>query len=403
MVGRLGVVTVMVGIFSLVTTEILPIGLLTPIGTTFGISDGSAGLMMTVPGLLAAVAAPVVTVATRRIDRRLMLCALMLLLAVADFLAAAAPAYWVMIASRVLVGLAIGAFWSIGAGIAPRLVPPEQVGRATSVIFSAVPLGSVLGVPFGVFLGDAAGWRTAFTAMGLLTLGVCGALIALMPPLPPESTTGLGVLGGLIGAARIRAGLIVTFLVVLAHFGAYTYVTPFLEVETHASTRFVTLVLLVYGTAGVVGNFAAGALVRRSLRGTFGVAAGMLAASTLLLPVLGTDEGGAVVLLIVWGLAYGAVPVCSQMWFLTSAPRTPEAASVLFTSSFQATISLGALGGGIVVDASSPTTVMILGGATAALALVTLRVIGGPGGPHTGPRTADGRRSTAVHRAGKES
>ncbi|CAM5558033.1 MFS transporter [Streptomyces atroolivaceus] len=378
--GWLGVVSVMVGIFSLVTTEILPIGLLTPIGATFGISDGGAGLMMTVPGVLAAVAAPVVTVVTRRIDRRVMLCALMLLLTVADFLAAAAPAYWVMISSRVLVGLAIGAFWSIGAGIAPRLVPPHQVGRATAVIFSAVPLGSVIGVPLGVLLGDAAGWRTAFTAMGILTSVVCGALVVLMPPLPPESTTGLGVLTGLIGVARIRAGLLVTFLVVLAHFGAYTYVTPFLEQETHAGPRFVTVVLLVYGTAGVVGNFAAGALVRRSLRATFGVAAGMTAASTLLLPVIGTAEGGAVVLLIVWGLAYGAVPVCSQMWFLTSAPRTPEAASVLFTSSFQATIALGALAGGVVVDAVSPAAVMLLGGATAALAPVLLRVTGGPYG-----------------------
>ncbi|MFH8754502.1 hypothetical protein [Streptomyces atroolivaceus] len=106
----------------------------------------------------------------------------------------------------------------------------------------------------------------------------------------------------------------------------------------------------------------------------------MTAASTLLLPVIGTAEVGAVPVLIVWGLAYGTVPVCRQMWFLTSAPRTPEAASVLFTSSFRATIALGAPAGGVVVGAVSPATVMLLGGVTAALAPVPLRVTGGPYG-----------------------
>lgn len=143
LMGWLAVFSVTMGIFSIVTTEILPIGLLTPIGSSFTISGGTAGLMMTVPGYLAAVAAPTATVATARVDRRLMLCTFMALLAIANLLAAVAPNYWVMLISRVVVGIVIGGFWSIGAGLAERLVPPESVGRATAVIFSAVPLGSV--------------------------------------------------------------------------------------------------------------------------------------------------------------------------------------------------------------------------------------------------------------------
>ncbi len=119
-IGWLAVVAVMLGIFSIVTTEILPIGLLTKIGASFTISDGMAGLMMTMPGFLAAIAAPVVTVATARIDRRLMLCAFMVLLAAANFLAAAAPDYWLVLVSRVIVGIVIGGFWSIGASLAER-------------------------------------------------------------------------------------------------------------------------------------------------------------------------------------------------------------------------------------------------------------------------------------------
>ncbi|MDK0521420.1 MFS transporter [Streptomyces sp. ML-6] len=375
--GRLAVVSVMLGIFSIVTTEILPIGLLTSIGSDFAVSDGTAGLMMTMPGLLAAVSAPLVTVATARIDRRVMLCAFMLLLALADFLVAAATDYRLVLVSRVMVGVTIGGFWSIGAGLAGRLVRPASVGRATAVIFSAVPLGSVLGVPAGTFVGGLAGWRTAFVVMGVLSVGVLVLMLLVVPPLPPAQVTRARLLGTVLARPGTRFALLLTFLVVLAHFATYTYVTPFLEQVTHAGPTLITAFLLVYGAAGIVGNFVGGALVARRPRLAVSLAAGLIAASAALLPVLGGGEAGAVALLAVWGVAYGAVPVCSQTWFARAAPEAPEAASVLFTASFQATFALGALAGGAVLDRGSVSAVMTLGGATAALAVVAA-VVAGP-------------------------
>ncbi|MFF9645195.1 MFS transporter [Kitasatospora aureofaciens] len=370
----LAVVSVAAGIFSVVTTEILPIGLLTPIGDTFRISDGTAGLMMTLPGIVAAVAAPVVTVAVRRADRRRVLCGLMLALALADLLNSLAPGYWAVLAARVVLGVVIGGFWSVGAGLAPRLVAgAEWQARANTVIFSAVPLGSVLGVPAGVLLGHLAGWRAAFGAMALLTLAVFAALAATLPPLPPEAPTGLAVLRGLLRTRAVRAGLVVTLLLVSAHFGTYTYVTPFLADVTRAGPDAVTALLLVYGAAGVVGNVVGGVWAARR-RATFTLAIGLLAAAVLLLPALGTTWPVAALLLAAWGLAYGAVPVCAQSWFVRAAPRAPEAATVVFTSSFQATISLGALVGGAVVDASSPSTVLLLGGCVALVAAAVAHV-----------------------------
>ena len=372
--GWAAVVAVALGIFVVVTTEILPIGLLTSIGADFTVSDGMAGLMMTMPGFLAAVAAPLVTTATARFDRRLMLCLFTLLLAVANFVAAAAPGYGLVLVSRVLVGITIGGYWSIGAGLGERLVPPESAGRATAVIFSGVPLGSVLGVPAGTLIGDLAGWRTAFTVMGVLTVGVLVMLLRLVPSLPPVRATRPSVLGALLRTTGIRLALLLTFLVVLAHFGAYTYVTPFLERVTHAGGGTITAFLLLYGVAGVLGNWLGGAWVVRRPRTVLGLAAGLIAAATLLLPALGRWDGGAVTLLLVWGIAYGAVPVASQTWFSRAAPGAPEAASVLFTASFQATISTGALLGGVALDRTSPSAVMLLGGCTAVLVVLALGV-----------------------------
>lgn len=367
MTSWLAVVSVMMGIFSIVTTEILPIGLLTSIGSSFTVSDGMAGLMMTMPGFLAALSAPLVTAATARIDRRLMLCAFTLLLAMANFLAAAASSYWLVLVSRVMVGITIGGFWSIGAGLASRLVPTDSVGRATAVIFSSVPLGSVLGVPLGTFIGDATTWRMAFVAMGVLAVAVFTALLLVLPPLPPEQSARLTVLGGMLRSVNTRFALTATFLIVLAHFGAYTYINPFLEQVTRASSSLITLSLFIYGAAGIVGNFVGGSHAARYPRATFAVAAAMISTATLLLPVLGQWRAGAIALLVIWGMAYGAVPVCSQTWFAKAAPHAPESSSVMFTASFQATISFGALAGGVIVDRSSPSTVMTWGGVAAVL------------------------------------
>ncbi|GAB3834373.1 MFS transporter [Kribbella italica] len=361
----LGVVAVTLGIFSIVTAEILPIGLLTPIGNDFGLSPGRTGWLMTAPGLVAAVAAPVVTVTTGRVDRRVMLGVLMVVLAGADLLAAAAGAYWLELVSRVLVGLVIGGFWSIGAGLAGRLVPEHQAGRATGVIFSAVPLGSVLGVPAGTFLGEHGGWRFPFVLLAGLSLLVLVALILFVPPLPAEDVTRLAVLREVLRLRQTRVGLVATCLIVVAHFGTYTYVTPFLREVTGVRPELISSLLLVYGVAGLVGNAVAGLAVGRWLRLTFTAAACLLALATLLLPLLGRTTLGAAGLLVVWGLAYGAVPVCSMSWFAAAAPQAREAATVLFTSSFQATLSAGALAGGLLLDRTSVSVVMVCGGLTA--------------------------------------
>jgi predicted MFS family arabinose efflux permease len=346
--GRVGVLAVTLGIFAVVTTEILPIGLLVPIGRSFDVTDGTAGLTMFLPGLLAAVAAPLVTVAVGRADRRRVLLGLAALLVAANVLGAAAPGYGAVLVSRVLLGLVIGGFWAVAVGLAPRLVAARDVARATAVVFAAVPLGSVLGVPAGTLIATAWGWRAAFAALAVLS-SVVLLLLAALPALPPGRPTRPATLVTVARRRPARAALAVTVLMVAAHFGTYTYVTPFLEQTTRVPPATVPVYLLVYGVAGVVGTVLA---ARRAGPATSGAAAALLLAVLVLLPVLGTSAPGALGLLVVWGIAYGAVPVCSQAWFAAAAPDAPEAASVLFTASFQATIAVGALVGGAVLDAT---------------------------------------------------
>ncbi|WP_409057730.1 MFS transporter [Streptomyces sp. SYP-A7185] len=368
----LSVLAVAATTFSVVTTEMLPVGLLTSLSSGLGVSDGTAGLTVTLPGVVAALAALLLPVAVRRADRRTVLCALMVLLAAANLLAALAPDFGVLLGARVLVGICIGGVWAVAAGLGVRLVRAEDAGRATTVIFSGIAVASVLGVPAGTFLGELAGWRWAFAVMAAFALAVAGLLAVLLPPLPASAALRLGTFPGLLRGARLRAGLLVVLFLVTGHFAAYTYVRPVLERVPDLGAGPVSGLLLVYGVAGIAGNFAGGALAARDPRRALLAISAGLAAVVLLLGPAGGSLPASVALLVAWGLAYGGVSVATQQWVLAAAPRAREAASALFAGVFNAAIALGALTGGLVADGFGTTRVLWLGGGLAALALLVV-------------------------------
>ncbi|MBN6042181.1 MFS transporter [Amycolatopsis sp. 195334CR] len=363
--GWFGVAATAAATFTVVTSEMLPVGLLTPVGAALAVSEGVAGLTLTVTGLVAAVSAPLLTPVLGRLDRRLALVALVLLLAVGNLASAWAPGFGVLVVARALVGVGMGGVWAIAAGLGARLVPGRPA--ATAVIFSGIAVASVLGVPLGTYLGELAGWRAAFAVAGGLAVVVALALAVLLPRLPGEPGPRLGGVLRLAAERRVATGLAVVALLVTGHFAAYTYVRPVLEQVSGVSPALLGTLLLGYGLAGVVGNFVAGWAVARSPRWTLVVLGGVLAGTVLLIPLLGAAAVG---LLLVWGLAYGGVSVSTQTWLLASVPRAREAGSALFVGVFNAAIAAGALAGGRIADALGVTAVLWLGGALAIAAAV---------------------------------
>ncbi|MEU9833599.1 MFS transporter [Streptosporangium sp. NPDC048047] len=382
----LAVFSVSVGTFAIVTSEMLPVGLLTSISASLGVSDGTAGLMMSAPGLVAAVSAPVLAVTARRLDRRVTLLGLMALLAVADLLGAFAPNYPVMLAARVLTGVSIGGFWAFAAGLGPRLVPERSVGRATSIILSGVSVASVLGVPAGTLISSFAGWRTAFVSVGVLALALLALLAATLPPLPGESPAGAAEPSPRETASPTPKGrsprlsgplkvvLVLTGLIVSGHFAAYTYVRPFLEQVSHAGPAFVSAALLLYGAAGVAGNFAAGAWAARNPRPVLITLAALIALSTAALPLAAPP----LIMLVVWGLGYGGVGVALQLWIMRSGGG--EMGTALFVGAFNVSIAFGSFAGGRIVDGVSLSAVMWAGAALAVIGAGVAGVAGVAGG-----------------------
>ncbi|MES0763887.1 MFS transporter [Serratia marcescens] len=358
--------------FTVVTAEMLPVGLLTPIVSTLNASIGRAGLLISLPALFAALFAPLVVLGARRTDRRSLLIVFLLLLIAANLLAAAATSMALLFAARILLGFCIGGIWAIAGGLAERLVPPSSVGLALSVIFGGVAAASVLGVPLGVFLGEALGWRMAFLAVAVLAALTLLLLLCVLPPLPVTQAVSWRSFTAQRANRRLLFGLLLTFLLVAGHFMAYTFVRPLLQTVAGIESRWVGALLFAYGVAGIVGNFIAGQAAAKRLRRTLALIAFGLALAVLLLPLLGRAplSGGAFLLL--WGIAYGGVSVSLMAWMLKAAPDAVEVASSLYIALFNMAISCGSLAGGLVVDAGGLTINGVLSGIVLLLALAIL-------------------------------
>ncbi|MFF3665889.1 MFS transporter [Microtetraspora malaysiensis] len=357
----IAVSAVALGTFLLVTAEQLPIGLLTPVGSALSVSEGAAGLMVTVPSIVAAVAAPVVPMLVGRMDRRLLLVTLMALMTLANLASALAPNYPLLITARVLVGVAIGGFWAIAGGLAVRLVP-SRVPQATAIIFGGVGAANVFGVPIGTMIGGLASWRIAFGALSALALAVLVALLAVLPPLTAAQPVGLRRLVGQFSNQGVRVGILATFLIVTGHFSAYTFISPVLQELSGIDEHLIGPLLFGFGMAGIAGNFIAGATVVKRLHRTVLSIAAALGVTVLLYPVAGLTTVGGVTLLVVWGLAYGGVSTSLQTWMIKAAPQAVEEASALWVAVFNLSIGLGALAGGAIVDALSLQGILWLAG-----------------------------------------
>lgn len=370
------VISLALGVFGLVTAEFLPASLLTPLAQDLGVTEGTAGQAVTATAVVGAIAAPTMAIVTKRLDRRLVMWGLTVLLILSNLLAAFASSLPVLLIARIMLGISLGGFWSMSAAMAMRLVPMRLMPRAMSIILTGVSVATVCAAPVGAYVGDIWGWRTAF-----MIAAVVGALallvqIATLPKLPPAGVASLRTLLEVIKRPMIRVALLVVLLVASGHFAGFTYVRPFLEKVPALDIETISLVLLAYGIGGFFGNFAGGFMAERSLKTAVGLAPLLIAVAALLLLTIGASPAVAAVAVAAWGFAFGAVPVGLQTWLVRAAPDQAESAGGLMVATFQVAIALGAVFGGLLVDNAGVASAFAYCGIATVLAALAAFLLG---------------------------
>ncbi|CAM5235601.1 sugar efflux transporter [Streptomyces fumanus] len=225
-----------------------------------------------------------------------------------NVLSALAPSFLPLAAGRIIAALAPLALMPLFFGIAADIVPPERRGSRVGRVSLGFSLAMIAGLPIGAALGQWLSWRATFWAVALLTLAVTVPVAALAPDTPGISEEDdRGRLGEVrvLGDRRVQIVTGVTALAAAASFTAYTYVTPLLTDSVGFDESTVTVLLLLFGIGGTVGNLVGGRLTDRSVLGAVSVSVAALGVSLLLLGATASLKVP-VVFLFRFGAAYYA-------------------------------------------------------------------------------------------------
>lgn len=373
----LAVISMAATSFALVSAEFLPAGLLTPMARDLGVSEGTAGQVVTVTASVGAVTALLSNVLIGKLNRKTVLVGLSALAIASNLVAALATDFWLMLLGRAGLGIALSGFWALSVAVVARLVGTNATGSGMAIVTLGVSLATIAAPSMGALISDWLGWRaaTAMTA-GLAAIAMLLQILSL-PTLPASTSNSLSDVFRLTKRRIVQLGMLAILMLMAGHFAGSVYVRPFLEEVTLLGTGAIALTLLGFGIASVIGNFVGGRLADANVRMALVVTGVLMAFSALVLVLWGAQSGIAFALVTLWGFAFGMAPVVLPTNMSRGAEDALEAAGSLMVVSFQVAISIGALFGGYVVDhygASAPLTLTgILAASTVVLALLQPR------------------------------
>ena len=377
---RLPLVVLPLAAFVTVTAEALPVGLLRQMAEGLRTSQSQVGLLVAWFAVVAGTTPVLLTRLTRRLDRRTVVVAMLVLFAAACAVTAAAPSFAVVFVARGVLALSHALLFTVGMLVLVRLAAPARRGAAAGAMTVGASSAFVVGVPAATWFGQVLGWRAAHLLIGGAGLVLAAVVVAVVPRMPPEPD---GPGGRDVGARALLASrpllavLAVTGVLVLAHFQLFTFLAPYLEDEVGVAPRSLGLVFAAFGVAGVVGSLAGGRLAdARPYAVALGAVAVLLTSFVVLR--LAPSPAVAVVAVSVWGGTFSVLVVSQQLAVLRLAGHGPsgETASALNGAVFQGGIAAGSAVGSALVGAGLLGALPLASAAVAAVALAVVLTTG---------------------------
>lgn len=357
----------------LIASEFMPVSLLTPMAEGLGASVGQTGQAISISGLFAVVASIAITTVARRLNRKWVLVALTGVMLISLMLVAAAPNFGVLMLGRALLGICIGGFWALATAVIMRLVPATDVPRALALVYGGQAIAAAFAAPLGSYMAGLLGWREVFWALTPFVAANLLLHVFALPSLPARQRQDTRAMLGLLRRPYFLTGLIASMLSWGSAFALFTYLRPFLEQVTGVGATGLSILLLALGCAGFVGTWASGRFIIGEVSGLLRLPALVMGAVTAGLLVVGSWPIAAGILLVMWGAMNTAMSVIWMTWMSQNADDVPEAAGGLMVAAVQASILLGAVIGGVLLDHFSINAVLFASVALAATAVLIVR------------------------------
>jgi MFS transporter, DHA1 family, inner membrane transport protein len=349
----LPLIALFIAAFAFGTTEFVIAGVLPDVADGLQVTIPTAGYLVSGYAIGIALGGPLLTLATARLPRKMLLIALAVAFTIGQAACAIAPDFASMLLTRIAVAVAHGAYFGVAMVVAVGLVRPEQRGMAVALILAGLTVSGIIGVPAGTAIGNVWGWRSTFWAMFVLGLVATMAMIVLLPRTSGASTASTGFRRevGVLGRQQVWTSLILMLMLMIGQFVPYTYIAPLLQEVTGLDAALVPWVLLLNGIGATLGVFIGGRLAdwrlmpslitMLALQGV--VLAVMYAASPYPLPMVAA--------ITIWGGLNFAIGAPIQTRILGWTADAPNLASSLIPSGFNIGIALAAFIGATMLNA----------------------------------------------------
>ncbi|WP_218006939.1 MFS transporter [Microtetraspora fusca] len=344
--SSLSLLTLALGVFGIITTEMGIVGVLPQVAARLDVSTSTAGLLVGSFAFVVAALGPFMTLAASRIDRRTVLAATMAVFAVSNAVYALTAYFEVMLAFRVIPALVHPVFFSVALAAAVRLAPASDPARAAARVFAGVTVGFAFGVPVTSYLAGHVTLQAAFWFGAAVNLAACIGILCFLPAMPADERLSYRAQLGVLRSPGMWWSLLSVVCVFAAMFSVYGYFAEYLGAVTAMNESWVSAMLLVFGIVMIFGNFAFAALLRS------GVVRTVLAYPVLCLAVfalvfaLGPRFAPMIVVVPLWAAIHSGGLIVCQIWLGRDARDAPEFGNALFVSFSNLGITVGTAVGG---------------------------------------------------------
>lgn len=346
--GHAVLIVAFLGAFVVGTSEFLLMGILRELASDTQVSVVAAGQLVGAFAVGIAVGGPLIVVATRRLDRKLVLVTALIGFGALNLGFTIPCGFWARFSIRLVSGALGGAYYAVASTALARLARAGHGGRALSVLFGGIATATIVGSPAGTYLAHHFGWAAPYRIVAIVAGLLGGAVFALLPRMAPEGRNSPARSLRDSHTKALRLALACNFFCTVSFFALYSFLTPYLGFVAHVSDTALPRVLAVCGVAGLAGNLAAGWATDFASSATWKTSIAMMAAAAFAMAGLASHGTTVIFLAPLWCMgAWGAAP-CVQARVVMLAPQ-PDIASAINISCTNFGIAVGAIAGGAVV------------------------------------------------------